>query len=927
MKTEGKPVTGKWRKRLKRVFLLGLLLAILIVVLGWVFLPRIAERVIRGMIVDAGLEQSELKVTEVGWNEAVIENVNLSGPQWSLKASMVRVSYDPSDLLSGRIQSAEVEGMESEIDLSHQDHEKQTSSAAEASGSTEDSKALAWHQQIPEVLRNAGKISATDSIVKLVNGSQIYQEKIEQLSLEDMGQTGVHLSADGMSSLTNLSITLTNDANESDLMIKASASSPKGFLKMIETALGMEDPLMPAGFELGSATFGGVVKMSGDEMLPLEIDGVLHDVHFDGGEKPVRAEMDSVKMKLAVRPDSSGSVRFSGVVDELDLPLDPSADFELSLGKEKLPDMKVEVQWSDQPTKVSGGIQNMDLSGKYDGKPVRLDAMGAHFSLVDGELTSSGNFSNGGSKIPFAYQHTLEDLPDAHWLLCGEVRLEPVKHDKPLPLLDAVTDLFEDIKIEGSSHTKMVFSLGSHKPFRGTMSAELRDAKINVSEGKLKAEGVNGVWELHLLPLLSADPRAEDPSFYKLDFSAKKLSVASKDALDYNLVHEAEKPVLISGKGKFGAVSTLTGQVKSLNLYGEKEGNEIILANTSVDYRLEGDVLNAKGNTSIGENDIPFTYWHDRKVVGDGWSLAGWMKIDQAHLKEPVDNAVMLVEAMEGKTIAGKLSVKMNFTLGSDEDFDGVLAASLADGTLTMEDDGPVLEGLNGDIRLSSMKEKKTDGFHQVTAKKVKAFDTEMTNLRLDYKMMPTGEVPLRNVALNALGGVVWLDPFVLPEGDDNYQFKVRMKGLDLSQLAKLFPDFNGSITGKIDGLLPMQQINGDFRPVRGGMYLTPRSRAKLRYDAGDKFSGGLNPKTEEYKKMKMVEDSLKNLELRVLSIRMFDPRDRDKAIVLKLRGQAPSVPGSPPIILNINGFKPDDDTVDFFDLLLKHRDKLNFGL
>lgn len=209
----------------------------------------------------------------------------------------------------------------------------------------------------------------------------------------------------------------------------------------------------------------------------------------------------------------------------------------------------------------------------------------------------------------------------------------------------------------------------------------------------------------------------------------------------------------------------------------------------------------------------------------------------------------------------------------------------------------------------------------------MKAFDMEMTGLRLDYQLLESGDIVLKNVAMKALGGQVWLDDFTLPGEDVDYKFKVRAKRLDIAQLAKLFPDFNGSISGRIDGLLPIENVDGEFRPGRGGMYLTPRSRAKLRYDAGTKFSAGIDPKSEEYKKMKMVEDSLRDLDLKVLSIRLFDPRDKDKALVLRMEGQATRIQGSPPIHLNINGFKPDDDTVDFFDLLLRHRDRLNFGL
>lgn len=345
------------------------------------------------------------------------------------------------------------------------------------------------------------------------------------------------------------------------------------------------------------------------------------------------------------------------------------------------------------------------------------------------------------------------------------------------------------------------------------------------------------------------------------------------------------------------------------------------------DLESGGGKLQADGSFSIGGNTIPFTYSHQQEVGGDAWSLAGRLEIEAADLKEPVRNGSMLAEALAGKTFAGKVSLMMDFTVGSEKDFDGVLAASLTDGRLTMGDDGPVLEGVSGDIRLSSLKEMKTEGFHQVTAKKIKAFDAEMTDLQLEYKVLADGGISLRDVAIHALGGVIQVDPFVFPGGDDDYQFKVQMKGLDLTELAKLFPSFKGTIEGKVDGLLPIRHVAGEFRPVRGGLHLAPNSNAELRYDIGNALSAGVDPKTEEYKRMKMAENSLRNLELKELNIRLFDPKDGDKAIVIRLNGQATSVPGSPLIHLNVNGIKPDDDTLDFFDLLLKHRDKLNFGL
>jgi hypothetical protein len=88
-----------------------------------------------------------------------------------------------------------------------------------------------------------------------------------------------------------------------------------------------------------------------------------------------------------------------------------------------------------------------------------------------------------------------------------------------------------------------------------------------------------------------------------------------------------------------------------------------------------------------------------------------------------------------------------------------------------------------------------------------------------------------------------------------------------------------------------------------------------------------MTPKDKAYKNMKMVEDSLGNLDLQVLKIRIMDSEADERAIHIEIKGQALESKGSPPIHLNINAFKPNEDATEFFDLLLRHRDQLNFGL
>jgi len=726
-----------------------------------------------------------------------------------------------------------------------------------------------------------------------------------------------------------MNLTLANEKPNTSMEAQFQEVIPDRFLKLLEVLIDYDGRIVPDGFELGGAELLAELSCEGHVMTPLKMTGTLTDVFYDGGDEPVQFQAKTAMLELIQDFEGIGHVVLSGGMNGLSLPLDPSAGFVLEQKSNPQSRWQTRISWGSENAALTARLEKINLGGAYDDKPIRLDDFQADISLLDDDFTLDGSFSNDGTQMPLKYSHTMTQAEDdeGDWKLAGIVQLGPVKHERPLPLLSAVTDLFDDMEVTGETSTEFKFSVGAYDPFEGVLSTRASNLSVTAGDGLVKSEGLNGTFKLHVLSLTSASPDEGDPSYYTLDFTSKKLHIGSKDALDFDLDHSAETPVTIKGKGKLGDVSKLDGKITNFTLHGEHDGYEIDLVDSTLIFAMLGDQLKASGSFQLKENKIPFTYMHVKKDVGDDWDLAGIFEIKSADLKEPIDNGGIMVEAMDGISMTGKVAMKMDFTVGGEKDFDGVLTAAMLGGTLTFEDDGPVLDGVKGDIRLSSMKEKQTAGYHRVTATDIKAFDIEMTNARLDYQMLPNGDIKLRSIALKALGGNVWLDPFVLPGDDSDYKFKVRMKHLSLAQLAALFPEFNGRIIGSIDGLLPMQCKNGDFMPQRGGMYLTPGKGAKLIYDAGNKFSGGLDPKGREYQQMKMVEDSLKNLELRVLSIRLFDPRDKDKAVVMKLQGQAPSVPRSPPIILNINGFKPDDDTVDFFDLLLKHRDKLNFGL
>lgn len=462
------------------------------------------------------------------------------------------------------------------------------------------------------------------------------------------------------------------------------------------------------------------------------------------------------------------------------------------------------------------------------------------------------------------------------------VRLDDVEPDTVIPILDAVMNL---------------------------------DGPLLPSGLSLSAVSVNGS--------LSVDKG--DISPVKIETALRGLVYEQKDQPLKIVLDETRVELVVGRDQSVGA--GLKGAVHGLGLHVQKGDEAININDASMVFDMGDGRFEAEGSMKIDGNEIPLSYQHALEYFDDGWELNGSLVVDEAHLNTPWENAAILVEDMEGKSLGGKVSAKMSFSLGKDRGLQASLQASLREGTLALFDEQPFIEGIDTDITLDSLMHKSTAEFHRVTARKATAFDVTMSDLAMDYKIMENGDVSLRDVSFKAMGGEVLIDDFILPGGDADYTLLMRFKKLELALLAELFPVFSGRISGSMDGLLPIERSHGEIIPGKGELYLTPNTKGKLRYDAGESFSAGLNPKTEHYQRMKMVEQSLQDLDLKVLSIRLFDPQDGDKALVLRLEGHAPRVEGSPPIHLNVNGFKPDDETVDFFDLLLRHRDRLDFGL
>ncbi len=624
--------------------------------------------------------------------------------------------------------------------------------------------------------------------------------------------------------------------------------------------------------------------------------------------------------------DSPPEFHFEGTLQALTLDTTDSLGFPLAHAAASPALLQIHGTFATDAPHILATIRGLSLAGERNGQAV--DFADTTLDLDWRETTMTAKASSHLGTVPLAidYSHERKELPDGGWHLRGHLALAPTTIVDSLTTLGAFSGFLDGTSLRGTLDSRFDFETGSNRGLEGDLRFGIADGSIDLPDPLTKITGLAGRGSVKL-------PSADDtPVSWEAEGTLRSLMMDSSAALGFPLTHTGEfleSPATFALSGTTGEKPTTTGKITHLSLAGEQHGESVTFQESSLQFLHSDDTLTAEGRTTFGENEIPFTYRRNNKELPDGKStVTSEVHIPTIRLGTPLTNLGAFSKAAAGLSLSGQVGARVTFQSGPDDALPTTLDFSLADGTLTLPDDGPTLSGITVHFLTPDVKTLHTDQAEPFSIADLTYGDLSFTKITGHYQIRPDRGLTVSRFQSSFLDGRLNVDPFTYPDDDQaDFRMNLRFVGIDLRTLTRLFPSFDGRLEGTIDGDLPIVRKKGTYLPERGGIQLSKQGAARLRYNADSLFTDGLKPGSGEYKRMKIAEDSLKDMRIPILTGRLFDPAEPGKAAVIRIEGQSSNIADAPPIHLNFNFFEPKGEFRQLLDYFFKNREKLNFGL
>ena len=206
--------------------------------------------------------------------------------------------------------------------------------------------------------------------------------------------------------------------------------------------------------------------------------------------------------------------------------------------------------------------------------------------------------------------------------------------------------------------------------------------------------------------------------------------------------------------------------------------------------------------------------------------------------------------------------------------------------SLFLPDDEISIIGLDGEINLNSLDPLETNGTQTLSFESCSVSGVELKDGNFSFQILPDGTFLIVEAYANLYGGVIGLLESQFNLYQTGMRISTSLTGVNGQEIVDLIEGLDVEVNGTFSGRIPLIKEEGSWDFEGGYLQLDPTPGAKLKYKSNGFLTNGIEVDSEEYKRMRMTELALENLNLESLRL-IFEVKGEDRQISGTIRGKS----------------------------------------
>jgi hypothetical protein len=322
---------------------------------------------------------------------------------------------------------------------------------------------------------------------------------------------------------------------------------------------------------------------------------------------------------------------------------------------------------------------------------------------------------------------------------------------------------------------------------------------------------------------------------------------------------------------------------------------------TTGELLFEGESVSIRSNQSFDFSEPTFSSQGDYSING-------------IHL-ESSDILSRYAPSLSGAIVSADLDIDGSINLESDQ-LETPAVLKLSEGSILYPAEDVLIDSIQTSIEFKSITDQITRPSQVLNIGALSFGDIKATDLLLHFEVDESNQLHVEKAQMQSFDGTLALDPFTIDLDDPQTAITLRFKQISIAPVMTMLDFFEGEVTGRLDGALPISIVDG--LPVLGEGYLQldPESDARFVYDAQGFFTQTGDPTAPKkafsdkllerlgLEPNALLEDALGNLNIHELRMDLFSKDLPGTPMRIQLAGLADTGAAKIPlnITTNVNG-------------------------